>query len=385
MNTWCSVLFVLVINLSFAQIEFEGRFRLQKVIFKDVEYFDRDKGPTESNEKMTVTFATPDANFNEQMNKKPFDYFSRSEFTFLKDSVFVRVGTSAQGGMYRNETHFGKFSVGEGNNVIDFIQAGKPPQVNRFTYETHGDSAFTITADNGLIATYVKHSDKIDHPYNQPWSNYNAPIILDAYHLNDIAWNDLLMDQKVCGIIHKAGEGLTLDTKYDVRKYECQKRNYLWGSYWLGTDDDPIAQAEMYYNLTKNDSTELCCLDLEDVDASGMMKLKDAEKFIEHWYKLTGKYPVIYCNNNVLTAIEKKYDRNSVFAKCPLWYARFRKDIPDFKSGIWSTYTLWQFSSEINCKKAGECLYNVPGCAHDMDINVYHGSIAEVRALWPNI
>src|SRR5690606_28002396 len=161
-------------------------------------------------------------------------------------------------------------------------------------------------------------------------------------------------------IIHKAGEGLKLDTKYDVRTYECQKRNYLWRAYGLGTDDDPIAQAEMYYNLTRNHSTELCGLDLEEVNHKGTMKLEDGAKFIEHWYQLTGKYPVLYCNNNVLAAIEKKYDKNSVFAKCPLWYARFRKDIPDFDSGIWNTYALWQFSSEINCQKAGECLYNVP-------------------------
>ena len=384
MKAWCALLFLFVLNSSFSQLQFDGRFRLESVVFKGVEYFNRTKGPAVSESRITVTFATPDKNFNDQMNKKPYDYFVKSEFTFLDDSVYIRVGTTGQGGAYRNEYHSGTFSV-KSDSIIEFAQSGKPPQINKFVYITHGDTAFTIFSDNGLMALYIKHPDKIDNPMNQPWNTYNVPIILDAYHLNDIKWNELLKDRRVCGIIHKAGQGLKLDPKYDVRKFETKRRNFLWGSYWLGTDEDPIKQAEMYYNLVKDDSLELCCLDLEDVNQKGMMKLKDAEKFIKHWYKLTGKYPVLYCNKNVMEAIEKKYDKSSVFAQCPLWYARFRKDIPDWNSKIWDTYTLWQFSSEINCEKEGECLYNVPGCAHDMDLNVYHGSITEARALWPNL
>lgn len=45
----------------------------------------------------------------------------------------------------------------------------------------------------------------------------------------------------------------------------------------------------------------------------------------------------------------------------------------------------WQFSSEINCTPAHpeKCLYRVPGTKTDMDVNVYHGSIADLKVKWP--
>lgn len=61
--------------------------------------------------------------------------------------------------------------------------------------------------------------------------------------------------------------------------------------------------------------------------------------------------------------------------------------LPDFPQGIWSTYALWQFSSEVNCHigQEGACAYSVPGTEHDMDINVCHGSVDEVKKTWPLI
>ena len=158
MKIWCSFLFLLIFTNLFAQLPFNGRFRLEKVIYQGVEYFDRSQGPPKSDDHITVTFATPDKNFNEQMNKKPFDFFSRSEFTFLKDSVFIRVGTSATNGNYQNETHFGHFRVYKDTNLIDFFQDGQPPRVNRFNYTFNTDSSFTIYSNTGLIATYKKKS-----------------------------------------------------------------------------------------------------------------------------------------------------------------------------------------------------------------------------------
>ena len=385
MKSWCALFFLTFIFTGFSQKQFEGRYRLDKVIFKGGEYFNRKAGPPEDKSTITVTWATPDEAFNESMNKKPYDYFSNSQFTFLEDSVFVRVGTSAQGGQYRNEYQYGKFKVYKDTNLIDFMQAGKPPLINQFSYVFDDDSTVTLTSNNGLIATYVRHPNKIDNEFKETWKNSDAAIFIDAYYQNEISWEELHKDPKLAGMIHKAGQGLMVDQMYDARKFECQRRNLLWGSYWLGTSDDPIEQADLYYKISKGDSTELHCLDLEDVNAKDKMNLKQAEKFINRWYELTGRYPAIYCNKNVLEQIEKKYNKKSVFAKCPLWYASFRKDIPDFDSNIWDTYTLWQFSSEINCEKTGDCLYNVPGTEYDMDVNVFNGSITEARAIWPNL
>lgn len=85
----------------------------------------------------------------------------------------------------------------------------------------------------------------------------------------------------------------------------------------------------------------------------------------------------------MMNLIVENKQYKDVFTNCKLWYARFRKDIPDFKNPIWNNYTFWQFSSEINCKKTGECLYNLPGTRYDMDVNIYNGSRAELLSQWP--
>jgi hypothetical protein len=94
---------------------------------------------------------------------------------------------------------------------------------------------------------------------------------------------------------------------------------------------------------------------------------------------------MLYGNHSVVLEISNKYGRDNAFASAPLWYARFRPDVPDLPTSVWKTYTLWQFSSEINCKKGrpGGCLYTVPGTNPDMDINVYNGSVKDLRARWP--
>ena len=69
--------------------------------------------------------------------------------------------------------------------------------------------------------------------------------------------------------------------------------------------------------------------------------------------------------------------RKTIFSKTPLWYARFVEKIENFPQKIWSTYTLWQFSSEIKVQ------YSIPGTKSDMDINVYNGSVEELKKRWP--
>ena len=54
-----------------------------------------------------------------------------------------------------------------------------------------------------------------------------------------------------------------------------------------------------------------------------------------------------------------------------------RETIPDFPAGLWSSYTLWQFSSEILPQKP------LPGVKSDMDVNVYRGTVTELRRCWP--
>jgi lysozyme len=221
--------------------------------------------------------------------------------------------------------------------------------------------------------------------FNKPWEDTTKAIIIDAYSENKIDWVALQTDKRVVAVIHKASQGEKADPGYSTRKAITKQQGLLFGSYHLATPGDPIRQADCYLEMTGGDTTELLALDLESLDSTKHMTLPNAEKFIKRVFEVTGRYPIVYCNRVLLNEISTRYDSTSVFAKCGLWYARMRPDIPDYNATVWPSYSLWQFSCEINCRTTGTCLYNVPGTAYDMDVNVYNGSVEELRNRWPSL
>ncbi|MFL5763993.1 MAG: glycoside hydrolase family 25 protein [Bacteroidia bacterium] len=228
-------------------------------------------------------------------------------------------------------------------------------------------------------------SVKSQTPWDQPWKDSTRAIIIDPYCDNPINFDQLITDKRVVAIIHKASQGYSADKEYAHREYLAKQKGLLWGSYHMAMKGDPVKQADFYLNTAQIDSTELMALDLEGLDTNYFMSLKNAERFINRIHERTGRYPLVYCNNSVLEEISKNYNDSSIFSKCGLWYARFLKKLPAFSQSVWIDYSLWQFSCEVNCQKTGECLYNVPGTLYDMDVNVYNGSIEELRKRWPDI
>lgn len=217
--------------------------------------------------------------------------------------------------------------------------------------------------------------------YSKPWESVKYPIIIDAYEKNSIDLSKLITDDKTKAIFHRASIGFRADTKYLERRNEANKNKILFASYHLGTNEDPIKQADFYLQIVGHNSNEPMALDIEDIGGNNIT-LKDAEKFIQRIYEKTNRYPFVYVNNKVYLEINKTFDNKSIFSKCPLWYARFKSHINDISFNVWDKVTLWQFSCEVNCKKTGECLYNVPGTKFDMDINSFNGTDAELNLLW---
>jgi GH25 family lysozyme M1 (1,4-beta-N-acetylmuramidase) len=130
------------------------------------------------------------------------------------------------------------------------------------------------------------------------------------------------------------------------------------------------------------DSKNLIALDIESTKD---ISLENARKFSLRIKEKTGRWPVLYANNQVVKEISEKYRNDSVFRNMPLWYARFKTVVTDFPRTVWPTYAIWQFSCEINCPKKDKsgCLYNVPGTQNDMDINVYNGTTEQLLKKWP--
>lgn len=233
-----------------------------------------------------------------------------------------------------------------------------------------------------VLAPLASHAQNGE--FTKPWDDGNRAIVIDPYEGNDkLDWDEIAKDKRVVAIIHRATQGMETDAKYQERKAEALKRGYLWGSYHLGRPGDPIAQAKFYLGFTGPTDNEVIALDIEGT-SSRDMSLADAKAFIDYVAQQTGRYPVFYTNHSTTRLItEQARGKATVFSKTPLWYARYLSKVTDFPKGVWTTYALWQFSSEQNCKQTGKCLYNVPGTDRYMDINVFYGSPEELKARWP--
>lgn len=237
--------------------------------------------------------------------------------------------------------------------------------------------------------------------FHEPWKDPTKAIVLDSFWKNKLDLSALAEDSRVAGIIHKASEGFTADRKYTERKAEALRRGYKWGSYHLGRPGDPVKQADFYLKTAQPGDDEVLALDLEDT-SSRDMNLRNAQRFIKHIREKTGRYPLLYVTDRVRRSILANYGTDSVFAKTPLWYARVCQDINCyFPNTLWSSYTLWQFASEQNCPSKtnakrrcapqvcplNECplLAPVPGTDFEMDVNIFNGTVEELRSKWPFI
>src|SRR6266853_114716 len=220
---------------------------------------------------------------------------------------------------------------------------------------------------------------------NEPWKDPKVALAIDPYEKNYINWDKLATDKRVVAIIHRATIGDRADRRYAERRDEAKKRGYKWGAYHFGRPGNPLKQADFFLKTVKPAADELIALDLESVDKGKDMSLEEARVFIKRIKEKTGRYPLIYANNEVTKAISAQHVADDVFAKTHLWYARFKKNVKDFPVGTWKTYTVWQFSSEQNCSPGSRsaCLYTVPGTEYDMDVDVYNGTIQELRSKWP--
>ena len=223
-------------------------------------------------------------------------------------------------------------------------------------------------------------------PLREPWKDPNSAIVIDPYEESIIDWAALATDRRVAAIIHRGTHGAKLDSEYISRRAKVKAAGYLWGSYHLAMPGDPVHQADFYLEQCRPANDEVMALDIESLEPTTNIDLAGAEKFMARVLEKTGRCPMVYGNHTVIRDISAQRDKSSIFGRAPLWYARFRSSIADdFPSRLWERYTLWQFSSEINCSKTApqKCPYRVAGTDTDIDVNVYPGTVEALRQNWP--
>ena len=229
--------------------------------------------------------------------------------------------------------------------------------------------------------------------FDRPWQDTTLAIILDPYHANRLNFERVQTDLRVAGIIHKATQGLSLiDRKYAGRRLQAKNRGFLWGSYHLLTNANIPHQIEHYLATVGIQSDETYALDVECMTRSNncadpsyevsVSEVKEAMRLIK---VRIGNFPMLYTNDSNKAIIAAELSQNAEFSDVRLWYARFRTNIASsFPDAFWESYTIWQFSSEINCAPPPHpCPYRVSGTDYDMDLNIYAGSVSELRAMPP--
>jgi len=237
----------------------------------------------------------------------------------------------------------------------------------------------------GLILVFFSAGLAQTSEFNEPWKNEQLAIVIDPFQGNEVVWDRLAREPRVVAIIHRATIGGRKDTRYATRKEEALRRGHKWGSYHLGKLGNPITQADFYLDTVRPAADEVMALDIESLNPATDMSLANARRFILRIKEKTGRYPMFYANHAVTKEVSDRFGRDDVFAKTSLWYARFTPRVTNFPTKTWDSYTLWQFSSEINCTPAHpeRCLFRVPGTQTDMDVNVYNGTVEELKAKWP--
>src|SRR5256885_2634682 len=168
--------------------------------------------------------------------------------------------------------------------------------------------------------------------FNEPWKNPNVALAIDPYEGNEIDWDKLMTDSRIVAIIHRATIGDRADRKYAERRDEAKKRGYKWGAYHFGRPGDPIKQADFFLDTVKPTADDLIALDLESTDGSKHMSFDEARVFIKRVKEKTGRYPLIYANNEVTKAITAQYAADETFSQRHLWYAHFWITVTGFRS-----------------------------------------------------
>lgn len=213
--------------------------------------------------------------------------------------------------------------------------------------------------------------------FDHPWNDQTRALLIDPYHGNEIDWAKLQTQPRVAAVIHKSTSATNaIDPAYFSRKKEARDRGYLWGSYHWGVAGNPEAQADHYIDSVAPADDELIALDLEDATSTSLMNVDEAVRFMRRIKARIGRYPLLYTNHASTVLISSSY-RNTEFASTPLWYARFKGVVSDFPAGVWQSYTLWQFSSEILAQ------FPIPGTTADIDVDVFNGSVEQLKERWP--
>lgn len=192
-----------------------------------------------------------------------------------------------------------------------------------------------------------------------------------SHYQGKIDWERLLQNKETDFPLHfifmKATEGSTHgDDTFADNFAEARNRGFIRGAYhFYIPNTDPLKQADFFIRTVKLDSGDLP--PVLDVEKTGRKSKKELQQGIKRWLDRVeahyGVKPILYTSYKFKT----RYLDDSIFNAYPYWIAHYYVDSVKYE-GKWD---FWQHTD----------VGTVLGITEDVDLNVYNGTLEELKKL----
>ena len=201
--------------------------------------------------------------------------------------------------------------------------------------------------------------------------DYSVHGIDISHYQGNISWQELALNQTNIYPIHfifmKATEGGDLDDKMFGDNFELARQHgFIRGAYHFYIPrTDPVKQADFFIRNVKLKAGDLP--PVLDIEVKGKKSKKELQEGVKLWLKRVedhyGVKPIIYASYK----FKLDYLNDSIFNTYPYWIAHYYVDSVRYQ-GRWD---FWQHSDKGK----------VPGIKEDVDLNVFKGSLDELKKL----
>lgn len=200
---------------------------------------------------------------------------------------------------------------------------------------------------------------------------YSVHGIDISHHQGTINWDQLVEhrtgDFPLHFIFMKATEGGNYSDKtFKANFAEAGKRKFIRGAYhFFSPKTDPLQQAEFFIRTVKLAPGDLP--PVLDVEVRGKRPKQEFQQHVKRWLDRVeahyGVKPILYTSHKFKT----NYLNDPQFDAYPYWIAHYYVDSVRYE-GKWH---FWQHTD----------IGTVSGIKHDVDLNVFNGTLEELREL----
>ncbi|MBC8595012.1 glycoside hydrolase family 25 protein [Oscillospiraceae bacterium N12] len=200
---------------------------------------------------------------------------------------------------------------------------------------------------------------------------YDVHGIDISHYQGEIDWPQLLQsrltDFPIEFIFMKATEGGDLADDAFVQNFtEAGNHGFIRGAYhFFSPKTDPLKQADFFIRTVKLAPGDLP--PVLDVEVTGKKTTKELQQSIKRWLDRVeahyGVKPILYTSYKFKT----RYLNDSIFDTYPYWIAHYYVDSVKYE-GKWH---FWQHTD----------VGSVPGIGEDVDLNVFNGSLDELKKM----